>query len=136
MKGIWAVLSAAIAVLVIGSHCFAGHSPIAISHQVTGYTQQGIEFSLHVVNTGSDALEEISLSLVPQPPLVMERTTVKVGTLAPGQTVDVQLRTPNRLKQEGHGKGPVILWWSGKALDAAGNAVQFPVKSRPEVSHD
>jgi hypothetical protein len=140
MNPIRSTLAAVIAVVAVATQSVGGGAPISVSHKLTGQSGGGAaataEYALHVVNLGTVELREVSLALVPQPPQVLETASAEVGTLAPGQSADLQLRVTTRGKLPAGVKAPKALWWKGKAVDPTGTVVLFPVKSRSEVSHE
>lgn len=114
--------------------CAAG-SPVVVTHNLTGFSQDAtattLEYSLHLLNPGEAPLSDLSLSLVPRRPFVTSRTTVDVSYLAPKQVADLTVKvvTPLLLEEEQFSRRP--LFWAGKCLDAQGKLVEFPVKSKP-----
>lgn len=125
----------ALAINIFAVPVFSAESPVIVSHTLTGYnkgsTSITLDYSLHVVNLGETPLADLSLSLVPIPPLVAKRTTVSVGYLGPHQSADVTLQiiTPALLDAERFSHTPLFL--AGRYLDVEGKTAEFPAKSKP-----
>jgi len=106
-----------------------------ISHTLTGY-QKGdaalsLEYSLHVVNQGDNAITELSLSLVPLPPVFGNRPTVRVAYLGPHEETDVKVVVQVRPSLDQKTSAAAPLFWAGKYVDAEGKIVELPFQSRP-----
>ena len=125
----------ALTINVLAVFSFAAESPVILSHILTGYnkgsTTTTIDYSLHIANPGNTTLDDLTLSLVPVPPLVAKRIIVNVGYLGPHQSTDVtlQIATPAQLDSERLSRTP--LFWAGKFIDVEGKPVEFPAKSKP-----
>jgi hypothetical protein len=126
--------------IVLAMNLFAGvtHAAgpkLALDHTLTGYSKGAttvtLDYSLHIVNPGDTPLANLSLSLVPLPPLISQRTTVNVGYLGPHQStyVSLQIVTPALLDADRFSRNP--LSWAGKYLDVEGKQIEFPVQSKP-----
>ncbi len=135
MNRSFAGLFVLLAMLLPAASAWGGESRIVVTHTLTGYNMGTntvtVDYSLHVVNNGEAPVVNLSLSLVPMPPFVGNRTMVNVGYLGARQSADVPLRLVTRtvLSAERFSQQPLFL--VGKYLDGEGNPAQFPVKSKP-----
>lgn len=129
------VLVVLAALFLAGGATHAAGPPVLLDHTLTGLAQgdatQTADYTLHVENPGNLPLEELTLAMVPLPPLFAERTTVNLGYLAPHEKRDVfvQVVIPVRLQEEHVSRAP--LFWAGTYLDAEGKTAEFSAKSRP-----
>lgn len=125
----------ALTINIFAVFAFAAESPVILNHTLTGYnrgsTSITLDYSLHIANPGDTPLADLSLSLVPVPPLVAKRTIVSVGYLGPHQSADVTLQivTPALLDVKRFSRTP--LFWAGKYVDVEGKPAEFPAKSKP-----
>lgn len=115
---------------VILSHTLAGYSKVEGNSKNKGATVTTLDYSLHVENPGETPLDDLSLSLVPRPPLVSKRTIVSVGYLGPHQSTDIRLKVLTKMALDPKNIAQMPLLWAGKCLDAEGKLIEFPAKSR------
>lgn len=135
MKGTVAALTMALAIFASTGLAGAADSPVILSHQVTGY-QKGprvatISYTFHVVNPGTKALTDLSLTVVRAQVIPRERATVNIGTLPATQRTDVKvtMEGPAASPKEFLMREPVLL--SGRCADSEGKVLEFPVISYP-----
>ena len=133
----------ALVINVFAVLAFAAESPVILRHSLTGYKKvEGhnknkgsavvtLDYSLHVENPGDTPLGDLSLYLVPRPPLVSKKTIVSVGYLGPHQSTDINLKVVTKMVLDQDNLSQKPLLWAGKCLDAEGKLIEFPVKSRP-----
>jgi hypothetical protein len=135
MKRALAELLILLAINLFASLTHAAPPQLVLDHTLTGYSKSAtavtLDYSLHVTNPGNTPLADLSLSLVPIPPLVAKGKTVSVGYLGPHQSayVSLQIVTPALLDEDRFARIPIF--WAGKYQDSEGKLVQFPAKSRP-----
>lgn len=131
----------ALTINIFAAFAFAAEPPVILSHTLAGSSKvegnnknKGSvithDYSLHVENPGETPLSDLSLSLVPRPPLVSKRTIVRVGYLGPHQSTDIRLKVVTRMVSDPKNISEMPLLWAGKCLDAEGMLIEFPVKSR------
>lgn len=113
----------------------ACESPVTVTQTVTGFTRDGnsatIDYSIHVLNPGAKTFTNISLALVPMPPLRTKAIRITVGDLGPNQTVEVPVRIITYGRFEKEFASGLRLSWAGTCNNSEGAVLEFPVKSRP-----
>ncbi len=135
MNRSFAGLFVLLAMLLPAVSAWGAESRVTVSHTLTGFNMGTntvtVDYSLHVVNNGEAPVVNLSLSLVPLPPFVANRTIVNVGYLGTRQSADVSLQLVTRaiLSADRFSQQPLFL--VGKYLDGEGKPAQFPVKSKP-----
>lgn len=134
MRNLLASCVTAVLIMVCAGFAYAEGAPVALTHSLTGYSKGPatvtLEYAVQVVNQQDAALGPLSLTLMPQPPYVMEKTNFTVNPLGPGEKADLQVKvvSPLLLDQKFFAKLPLL--WGGSYSDADGNVVEFPIKSR------
>ena len=135
MDRVLAGLLVMLAMNLAASFTHAGESPLIVGHSLTGYskgtTSVTLDYSLFIVNPGDTPLADLSLSLVPLPPLTAQGTTVSINYLGPKQSAQLfmQVVSPALLDEERFSQRP--LFWAGRYTDMEGKLVEFPVQSKP-----
>ncbi len=108
-------------------------SPLYLSHTLTSSTEGAdsvtLDFVLHIKNTGSAPLYNLTLSYVPLVIMTPEEVSLHIGDIEAGGSRDVPftLVTPILISQDEFFRHP--LFWAGECLDAGGNPVEFPAES-------
>ena len=110
-------------------------SPVSLSHTFTGYTQDTetvtLNYTLHVVNSGSGPLHNVTLSNVS---LFIPADEVKLylGDIGAFSALDVSfsLVSPLPLPMTVGEVAGLPLFWSGDGVDAGGNFIEFPAESQ------
>lgn len=124
----------ALAINILAVFSFAAGSPVILRHTLTGYdkgaTTATLDYSLHVVNPGETPITSLTLVFVSLPPFITGRTVLDVGSLSPGQSVDLPLKltVPAGLEESKVKRKP--LFWAGSCIDVEGKKVEFPVNSK------
>jgi hypothetical protein len=133
MKRILAAVVVVVTLFLLPSLVLAAKTQVVLDQTLTSYSKLSgaatLNYSLRVTNTGETPIAELSLTLVPQPPVAVKKS-LNVGYLGAHDSVfiPVQLVTPTPLDQEKYARIP--LFWQGKYLDAGGKAVEFPAVSK------
>lgn len=113
----------------------AGEPRLVVGHSLTGYSKAAssvtLDYSLFIVNPGDTPLTDLSLSLVPLPPLTAQGTPASISYLGPKQSAQlfIQVVSPGLLDEERFSQRP--LFWAGRYIDMEGKQVEFPVQSKP-----
>ncbi|UFS68799.1 hypothetical protein LPW11_12915 [Geomonas sp. RF6] len=135
MKRVLTGVVAMLVALLIGGATHAAGPPIHVGHDLTGYNQGGTsltaDYSLRVENQGDLPLSEVTLSLVPLPPLFAERATVNLGYLAPHEKRDVFLQVVIPVRIDAARVSATPLFWAASYRDADGKVAEFAVTSKP-----
>lgn len=120
---------------LVAGFTHAGEPRLVVGHSLTGYskgaTSVTLDYSLYIVNPGDTPLADLSLSLVPLPPLTAQGTTVSVSYLGPQQSAQLfmQVVSPALLDEDRFSQR--LLFWAGRYTDIEGKQVEFPVQSKP-----
>lgn len=134
MRKVLAATFVMLAISLCAGLTHAASAPLVLAHTLTGYrkgdTGVTLAYSLHVANKGNSAITEVSLSLVPLPPVVGDRPTVNVGYLGPHEETDltVQLQTQSSLDEKR--SAAARLYWAARYVNAEGKVVEIPLQSR------
>jgi hypothetical protein len=135
MNRSFAGLLVLVAMLLPAGLAFGAESRVMVSHTMAGYNKGTatvtLDYSLHVMNNSDTPVVNLSLTLVPMPPFITNKTTVDVGYLGAHQSADVSLLlvTKTLLSADRFSQQP--LFFVGKYLDGEGKTAEFPVKSKP-----
>jgi hypothetical protein len=133
MKRFLTAVVVVVTLFLVPALVLAARTQVVLDQTLTAYGKLSgaatINYSLRVTNTGETPIAELTLTLVPQPPVVVKKT-LNVGYLGAHESVfvPVQLVTPTLLDQEKFSRMP--LFWQGKYLDAGGKTVEFPAVSK------
>jgi hypothetical protein len=134
MKRMLAALSVFFVTVLATGLAFAAKPTVRLEHKLTGITRGEtgvtVNYSLHISNPGDLPLTDLTLSLVPHPPLVRDRVSVSVGSLAPHQEADLPLQVVTPVPVDAQHISVFPLFWKGSYIDAEGKRVEFPAVSK------
>ncbi len=135
MNRSFAGLLVLLAILVPAGLAYGAESRFMVSHTLEGYNKGTatvtLDYSLHVMNNSDTPVIDLSLSLVPMPPFITNKTTVNVGYLGAHQSADVSLQLVTNTLLGADRFSQHHLFFVGKYIDGEGKPVEFPVKSKP-----
>jgi len=122
-------------VALMGGFSHAAGPPVLLGHTLTAYSDGAVtataDYSIHVENRGDKALADLTLSVVPLPPLFARNATIDLGYFGPHEKRDVfvQVEIPVRLDAARVSSAP--LFWAVTYLNAEGKVAEFAVSSKP-----
>lgn len=135
MKKTFTGFLTALTMIVLATIACADGPPVQLTQTLTGYskgaTEVKLEYAVEVLNREDAALNNLTLTLVPRPPFVITKRVFTLKNLAGKGKAELKLQLVTRQLLEESQFSKKALLWAGKYLDANGNLVQFPVKSRP-----
>jgi hypothetical protein len=112
-------------------------APVTVSHELMstfqGATGLTLNYTVHLENTGENALTELSLALVPLPPFSTRDLVLKLAFLGAGETADLDVELLAPPEPDFEAMTFAQMSFAVKGTDPDGHPVAFRVTSFPTL---
>jgi hypothetical protein len=126
-----------LAFLQIPARTHGAEAPITVSHELMstfqGATGLTLNYTVHLENTGENALTELNLALVPLPPFTTRDLVLKLPFLGAGETADLDVELLAPPEPDFEAMTFAQMSFAVKGTDSEGLPVSFRVTSFPTL---